>query len=146
MDPDYLKPFSDKLYLLLKTKSFKKIRLNWIKETGNAYIVINIQKSYYSKKIYLNWGIYLKSLVEKPPTSIIGVHIGGRLDHLVDQNLLNFENKLPMEERLDMIEQLIRNNPYNLLTLDGTNNSIIKLIRDSGVLRISLKTKQYLKI
>ena len=144
MNEDYLSQFIGKMNTLLKEKSFIKKNLNWVKDDGEVYLIINIQKSQWSKKIYLNWGIFIKQLTKHVPSSFIGSHLGGRLDNLVDSKILDFENEIPIEKRFEELEKLIRSNPYGLFVIQGTKNELVNLIHNSGILEVVLVAQEYL--
>jgi hypothetical protein len=140
----YLSQFIEKMNFLLKEKSFIKKNLNWVKDAGEVYLIINIQKSQWSKKIYLNWGIFIKQLIKHVPSSSIGSHLGGRLDYLVDSKILDFENEIPMEKRFEELEKLIKSNPYDLFGIQGTKNELVNLIHNSGILSVVILAQEYL--
>ncbi|MEQ9217110.1 MAG: DUF4304 domain-containing protein [Cyclobacteriaceae bacterium] len=143
---DYLDQTVIKIKPILKELGFKKNRLNWYYENDLIIKIFNIQKSYYSSKVYLNIGIYILELLNKPSYSFPGVHIGYRLDHLVSMEILDYENVLPQHIRDEEYLKLLRSNPYEFFTLSGSKPELIKFIKEIDLDSTSVKAKEYLNI
>ena len=69
MTDDSVEHFVDELAPLLKQHGFGKQRLNWRKDLGPSFAVVNVQISAWGDRSYcVNVGIYLKSLgAERKP-------------------------------------------------------------------------------
>ncbi|MEO3867166.1 DUF4304 domain-containing protein [Rheinheimera fenheensis] len=81
---------------LLKELRFRKKGGTWWRELDGYIQVVNIQGSQFSKRFYLNLGVYITSLGEKSQPTEYDCHIRIRLDALHSANevneLLNYEN------------------------------------------------------
>jgi Domain of unknown function (DUF4304) len=67
----------------LKQLGFKKKARTWWRTSGDAVQVINLQKSPYGPGVYVNIGVYVRSLGDEefPPES--RCHISARLERVV---------------------------------------------------------------
>jgi hypothetical protein len=143
---DYLDDVIKAIKPILKDYGFKKKDLNWFAEDENIIKIFNIQKSQYSKKVYLNIGILLKKIEEKSGYSIVDCHIRFGLDHLINRDFLDFEIDINSILRLEEFKNLISGNPYKFFTLTGTTDEIMEFIRESKTLVITKLAKEYLEL
>ena len=89
---------------LLKPRGFQKKRSTWHRPQPEAVLVVNVQKSEWGPRLYVNLGVYLRGLgqEERPPE--YKCHIRTRLDRvLVDPN--TFVDALDLESRLTDAER-----------------------------------------
>ena len=96
MASDEKKDLEGVLKPLLKDLCFRKKGGTWWREVGGFVQVVNIQGSQFSKRFYLNLGVYIKALGEKTQPAEYDCHIRVRLDSLGATNevnqLLNYEH------------------------------------------------------
>ncbi len=143
---DYTKEVVDSIKPILKDYGFKKKGLNWFWEDQDIIKIFNIQRSQFSRKIYLNIGIKIKTLEAALTYTFPGAHIGFRLDHLIKEKYLDFESGMDSNSRNLGFAKLINSNPYQFFTFTGNLENIKDFIRRTGTYSIVLKAKEYLKI
>ena len=141
---DYLTGVTDTIKPILKEYGFTKERLNWKRENDRIILVFNIQKSLYSRKVYLNIGICVKALSEPLRSAIYNCQIQCRLDRLMDGNYLDFEGQVDESARRAAFARLLRDNPYGFFTMNGTNEELLAFIRDTGTLAVFGVARTYL--
>ena len=82
--------FCSQLSPLLKEQGFKKQRLNWRKDMGSSFAVLNVQISPWGdRSYYINVGIYLKSLGEETAPIHNNCHVPERLEHESAESLVS---------------------------------------------------------
>ena len=131
---------------LLKQYGFKKKNLNWIRETDSTVFIFNIQKSQYSRKVYLNVGIAIKAIAQEPVTVVYKCPIQMRLDHLIGGEALNFEIPLDPVNRSHQFVRLLESNPYGFFTSAGSKADLIDFINTTGTRLVWLSASDYLGI
>ncbi|WP_444945628.1 DUF4304 domain-containing protein [Microbulbifer sp. VTAC004] len=81
---------------LLKELRFRKKGGTWWREVNGFIQVVNIQGSQFSKRFYLNLGVYISEIGDKSHPAVYDCHIRIRLDELHSANkvneLLNYEH------------------------------------------------------
>ena len=87
----------------LKAHGFRKKGGTWWKHLESFIQVINIQGSQWSKRFYLNLGVYIKELGDKEWPAEYDCHIRIRLNSISDSTLVN--KLLNYEEDLEGIKR-----------------------------------------
>jgi hypothetical protein len=141
---DYLSETIEAIHPILKAYGMKKTALNWYYENETIFKIFNIQKSQFSKKIYLNIGIKLKAIEPVPRRIYPGSHLSTRLDHLISPKYLDFENKVSSRKRIRKISELIRSNPYEFFALQGNVEELRRFASERTY--ISARIKQLLDL
>ena len=99
---------------LLKSKGFKKRGATWWRHLDGFIQVINIQGSQWSKKFYINLGVYICEVGDKEFPTDPDCHVRRRLEAICGPQsgileLLNYEDFAPDEpprsELADMLEE-----------------------------------------
>jgi len=95
---------------VLKKAGFRKKGATWWKHKQGFIQVINIQGSQFSKRFYLNLGVFLQALGEKEWPAEYDCHVRVRLNTIAESEqvnkLLNYEEQLEDEERMKIGELL----------------------------------------
>jgi hypothetical protein len=143
---DYLEDVLVAIKPILTQYGFSKKNLNWIRETDFVVLVFNIQKSQYSRRVYLNIGISINAIAQEPVTVVYKCPIQVRLDHLIGEEALDFEINLDPVTRRSRFVKLLESNPYGFFTLTGTNPELLEFIKATGTLAVTLPTREYLVI
>ena len=73
----------------LKVLGFTKKSHNWWRQSQDAVQMLNIQKSSFGERIYVNLGIYLKALGTETTPPERRCHIQVRLEQIADPGLWN---------------------------------------------------------
>ena len=82
-------PLSAQIAQPLKALGFTKKSDNWWRQSQDAVQVLNIQKSPYGERIYVNLGIYLKALGTETSPPERRCHVRIRLEQIADPGLWN---------------------------------------------------------
>lgn len=96
---------------ILKDNNFVTLNGNWFKESDETIVVLNLQKSNFSDKYYLNIRIFIKGLFcnfSKMDKKWIKNQIGDvflRAPKEFDY-ILDMENNIGLEERIEKIQDL----------------------------------------
>lgn len=143
--PDYTKEIVEAIKPILKSYSFTKKGLNWIFENEKIVKIFNIQKSQWGNQIFLNIGIIIKSLENEISHVITKCHIQSRLDDLLENKYLDFENKIHISKRINVLNELLISNPYNFFTMDESKTSLNNFIKKNKTSLVFENAKQYLK-
>ncbi len=113
----------------LKALGFRKKARNWWRLNADTIRVINLQKSSYGERIYINLGVYLRELgqEERPPE--YRCHIRTRLETVVREDFWNdiasAESATPPSAAL--VEAVLNDGVAwleQLSTVDGIRNFI----------------------
>lgn len=142
---NYTKEIVEAIKPILKSYSFNKKRLNWIFENEQIVKIFNIQKSQWGNQIYLNIGIIIKSIENEILNVIYKCHIQARLDELIGNKYLDFENEINTSDRITMLINLLKSNPYNFFTMDESKKSLNNFIKNSKTSVVLENAKKYLK-
>jgi len=73
-------PLETALSPILKARVFRKTARTWHHDATDTILVINLQRSSYSQSLYVNLGIYLRSLGREPRPPCHRCHISTRLE------------------------------------------------------------------
>ena len=143
---DYTKEVVEHIKPILKAFGFKKNGLNWFSENEKIIKIFNVQRSQFGKQIYINIGIKIKSIEPKATHNYPGSHLGFRLDHLVENGTLDFENNIDNKSRSAELAKVLNSNPYSFFTIKGTNEEMHKFIEETGLSlnSVSLVAKKHL--
>jgi hypothetical protein len=127
----------------LKAAGYRKRALNWHREWDDTISVFNIQKSQWGDKFYINCAIYLKALGNEktPPEYRCPVRL--RLDDLVSNRnrlsaLLDFENNIKTEKRLEEIKTLVRSFALPWLEKYAQLEELKSLVRSEKASRMAI--------
>lgn len=82
-------PLSAQIAQPLKALGFTKKSNTWWRQSQDAVQVLNIQKSPFGERIYVNLGIYLKALGTETTPPERRCHVQERLEHIADPGLWN---------------------------------------------------------
>lgn len=98
--------FADQLAPDMKSRGFRKSGATWHRDQGRIIQVLNIQKSQWSDRFYINVGVYLKDLGTEARPTEYRCHVRCRAEQLVASSelpelhlLLNFAESVPSVER-----------------------------------------------
>jgi hypothetical protein len=113
MASDEKKHLESLLKPLLKEQGFTKRGGTWWRSYNGFTQVVNIQGSQWSKKFYLNLGLYIESLGDKERPTEADCHIRNRLEHLCGPetgilDLLNYSDFPPEEQPRERLIELLR--------------------------------------
>ena len=105
---------------LLKNKGFKKRGSTWWRQLDKFIQVVNIQGSQWSKKFYINLGVYIRELGDKEYPAETDCHIRNRLESIYGPesgilNLLNYEDYGPDELPRDKLNEMLEEGGLNWL-------------------------------
>lgn len=94
----------------LKAYGFRKKAGTWWRHQDDFIQVVNIQGSQWSKRFYLNLGVYIKALGDKEWPAEYDCHVRVRLSSIADSalvnELLNYEEVLKEKER-EIISEIV---------------------------------------
>jgi hypothetical protein len=82
-----LLPLEQSITPHLKAMSFKKKARSWWRATEDSIQVVNIQKSSFGPQVYINLGIYIRSLGPELTPPEYRCHIRTRLERVVPEEL-----------------------------------------------------------
>jgi hypothetical protein len=115
----------------LKTHGFKKKYRTWYLELDETILVVNLQKSQWSRLFYINLGVWLKALGEEKFPKEYHCHINGRLESLAanDRELIHQaldleDESVSAEERTNVIVSAINQLAMPLLLKCGTEAGV----------------------
>lgn len=96
---------------VLKKEMFRKKGGTWWRKREGFIQVINIQGSRFSKRFYLNLGVYIRALGDKEFPAEYDCHLRVRLGALADSELenmlLDYEAKIDKTERLKIADMIL---------------------------------------
>ena len=141
---DYLSEVTDTIKPILREYGFTKERLNWRRENDRVILVFNIQKSLYSRKVYLETAICIKAISDASRPSIVDCQIRCRLDPLIDERFLDFEVQVDETARSAAFARLLQDNPYGFFTMNGTDEELLAFIRNTGTPMVFGVARTYL--
>lgn len=133
----------------LAAAGFKRKSNTWYLENEDVVILVNLQKSQYSRKYYVNCGISLKRLGGDPPKREHLCHVRFRLTAIAPDvdcrsigSVFDLEDEtLSDEERRDKITSLIRELALPFLERCSSDEGIVEAIKN-GKLNHALVNKQ----
>ena len=82
-------PLSAQIAQPLKELGFTKKSDTWWRQSEDAVQVLNIQKSQFGERIYVNLGVYLKALGPETTPPERRCHVQVRLEQIADPELWN---------------------------------------------------------
>jgi len=95
---------------VLKAEGFRKKGGTWWRSLGEFIQVINIQGSQFSKRFYINLGVYIKDIGEKEWPAECDCHVRVRLSSIADTDkvhkLINYEEHLEQGDREEIMNIL----------------------------------------
>ena len=99
-----LKQLDFEINAVLKHRGFKKKGHMWYMHSQDCVFRIDVQKSSWGEKFYINLGVYLKAIREVPVPPLTASDIDGRIDSLVPEKerlleILDLENITEAERR-----------------------------------------------
>jgi hypothetical protein len=68
---------------VMKVAGFRKKQRTWWRETAETVEVVNLQKSPYSEQMYVNLGVYIRSLGQETSPPEHRCHIRARMERVV---------------------------------------------------------------
>jgi hypothetical protein len=96
----------------LKSHGFRKKGGTWWRQLDNFIQIINIQGSQWSKRFYLNLGVYIKELGDKEWPAEYDCHVRVRLSSITEStlvnDLLNYEEDLEGKKREEISEIVVK--------------------------------------
>lgn len=134
---------------LLKSIGYKKKGNNWILKNDEVTKIINLQKSKYSSRFYINYGFILNSL----PIGNLSMHIFNGVgsqdkeeNEWIKDNL-DFENNIPRDNRILALRKIIDIHIIKKIEFINSKEDIrTYLVNRSNLNDISLNVRQYLDI
>lgn len=73
----------------LKALGFRKKARTWWRTTEDTVCFLNLQKSPYGERLYVNLGVYLRALGQEPNPSANSCHVQVRLERVVSEQCWN---------------------------------------------------------
>ena len=100
--------FKTAIHPLLKAKGFKRSKGTWRLRQSESIAVLNVQKSQYDEKFFLNLGVYLRSLGELTSPTEYKCHVRRRMDpgdpnQVAADALAWFESLVTLEQARELI-------------------------------------------
>lgn len=101
---------------IFKPYGFKKKGATWILEGDELIKIVQLQKSYFGARYYVNYGYIIKAI----PLDGVIMHIFmglGSIEHQINERikeLLDFENEVPDEIRKIELQEHIKSNIVNV--------------------------------
>ena len=124
---------------------FKRKGSNWTQNGEAICKLVNLQRSYYSKSYYINYGFILKKI---PLTTM--THLGGRLGSVNSNEngrinyLLDFESAINKESRLKDLQYFIEKLLIPKLVAIETEEEFLQEVKNSPYSSmIPLVVKEY---
>lgn len=111
----------------LKPIGFKKKGNFWVKNDIAITKIVNLQKSQFSNSFYINYGYILNSI----PLGNDMMHVFnglGSIDYIENEKikaLLNLENKISDEQRIEELKQIINKILISNLQLIQTEDNLL---------------------
>ena len=132
-----MKLLKDAISDSLKSVGFVRKASTWYKENDETILVINLQKSQYGSRYYVNCAIALKSLGVEPFPKERYCHIRFRIEETISEDdrvkiqlILNLEDKtLSDKQRKEEMKRLIENFVLPRLDECSFQDGIAKSIR-----------------
>ncbi len=123
-----------------KSEGMVKKSGSWYKAEGEVTRVVNLQKSQYGRRYYVNVGYWLQAIEEAkfPPSE--QCHILIRLDSLIADRevevneLLDFASEIPAEERTQRLGDLLTSRLRPVLE-QGASLEGLRKLRSEGLLK-----------
>ncbi|MCO6177125.1 DUF4304 domain-containing protein [Ciceribacter sp. RN22] len=132
----------------LSATGFKKKSATWHRDYADVVLIVNLQKSQYSTKFYVNFGIYVKSLGGGGEIKEHLCHVRFRLPAIVSAHneeveaVFDLENEsLSAHERREAITALIGDVALPVLTELASRERLVEAI-NSGRLANAMIHRQ----
>jgi hypothetical protein len=130
----------------LKPIGFKKKGNYWIMNGEEINKGVNLQRSSFSKKYYINYGFIVNSI----PLNGLMYHAYNRLwteDNLIERDLLNLENELDDEYRKKHLEEVVLEQLVNKMQSINSEEDVLNYIKTLPTLNIiPLTVKRYFNL
>ena len=129
--------------------AFKRKGNNWVYNGDKLTKLVNLQKSYYSNKYYINYGFIIKGLVLKMER----MHVENRLGFIDKErekrlnDLLDLEADMPQSQRLAELKVIVTDKIASQMLLVNNEKDILDEISKRPTLNdISLVVKRHLNL
>src|SRR5687767_3325213 len=80
-------PIEEAIAPAMKSNGFKKKARTWWRTTDDSVQVVNLQKSAYGEQLYVNLGLFIRSLGSEQTPPENRCHIRARLELVVPESL-----------------------------------------------------------
>lgn len=131
--------FADQLAPDMKSRGFRKAGSTWHRDQDRIIQVMNIQKSQWSDRFYINVGIYLKDLGTEARPTEYRCHVRCRAEQLVSPAelpelhlLLNFTEPVPPVERYAKLRAFVAKSVLAWLDANSTKEALADTLRTTG--------------
>jgi hypothetical protein len=132
--------FADQLAHDMKSRGFRKMGATWHRDQGQIIQVMNIQKSQWYDRFYINVGIYLKDLGSETRPSEYQCHVRCRSEQLVAPAelselhlLLNFTEPVLSVERYARLRALIAKSALAWFDANSTKEALANTLRVADI-------------
>jgi len=135
---------------ILKPLGFNKRARHWVRETAQCFTLVNLQKSQWGDKFYVNLGAFVRQLDPQVTAPLEHhCHYRIRLTELVPdaaalERGLDLENEVAEEERFEVISSALRDYGVPWLksveTLEGMRERLAAGSDKGAAVHLSLRT------